>query len=469
MINSIVIQRPLSVYENFFRCRTANRFYKTFQVASTYSKPLTRDNLAAALRRFLLDYHLFACNVFLEEGGYVMKPIDRVMFDDVFVDRSQDSETFLHKGVITEAAMTWLNHYQFDLYVQKPLFKVVLFDPYTLSVVLDHTLFDGVTASSFHEVFLKILDDLDADAALGCNNNDVLFSKEEDTPHLTHSLPPPIDDYLPSWDLDYSDGDPNYYDKVTPPGLKKFPGRFPNSTNHTLAFKLTNFPPSELRMMLARSKQEGVTLTAYLQYVLVMSFQPVFGDTYYTVNKVAIALRRYFSKDKAPPHYKHYFDDLEYKNMGVSANLGLAQNYPPLKKFSWDDVKKASGNLAAAVKNEKLLNMSVKFRDSYNPLTDNEGFFTGIGGNKSETSKLSNLGFIKIPEYKHGWTISNMIFSQDVSAVTSDFMFNFISTPEGGLNIVTSYYNHSFEDCEVDNFDSFLENFRSNALKYCQL
>lgn len=458
MTQKLILERPLSLYENFFRCRTANKFYKTFQLTGTYSKKLTKSNLSSAVRKLLLDYHILACNVYRGNGLYNITPLEQIKFDDVFLDMTGEESRFLHEGQLNENGMKFLNQFEFEIYVNKPLFKLVLLNDFNLSVVFDHTLYDGVVASNFHEILLEKLSENDEEHV------DIIFDYKTDKHLITHSLPPPIDDYLPDWEVDYSDNDPQYFDKVVPPGLTKFPGRFPNSRDYTFSFKLTHFSPDEMKKILHGCKKRGVTLTSFLQYVTILSFQPVFKN-HYTANRVAIALRRHFSAERAPDYYKHFFDYNDYKNMGNLPHLGLAQNYPPLFKFDWEEVKQANKNLLKAVNNNKLLNLSKTFKDRYDPNTDNENLFGGLGGNKAETSKLSNLGFVKVKEYGN-WTIDNLVFSQDTSPTTADLMINVVSCPRGGLNIVTSYNDHSFQDTGLENFDMLMKNFRDNVIKY---
>lgn len=134
MTSEIITQRPLSIFENFFRCRTVNRYYKGFQVTAKYSRPISIATLYSALRQLVLEYHVLVCNVFPDGSEYIMKPIDKVNLQDVLI--LQSDPKYLTNGVINELAMKYLNTFQFDLYCQKPLFKLVLFDAYTLSVVL---------------------------------------------------------------------------------------------------------------------------------------------------------------------------------------------------------------------------------------------------------------------------------------------------------------------------------------------
>lgn len=388
-----------------------------------------------------------------------MAPVDQILLPDVLV--TCDDPGFLAHGVITEAAMKYMNQFVFDLDSHTPLFKLVMFDSYTLSVVFDHTLYDGLVGNYFHEELVEFL--------AQNQNGDVLaplFNYANDICLLKSSLPPPIDDFLPSWDIDYADNDPNFYDKLTPPELSKFPGRFRNAQGLSKAFKLIKIPPSQLKVVLAACKAHGVTLTSYLAIVFVHSFVLVFPDTF-TLNRIAMNLRRFMTKENAPAHYTHFFYTPNYKIMGNLPHLGLANNLPPLLEFSWDHVTEFNTNLVKSTANKHVLNLLKPFRDSYVPGNNSAFFDSKLGQAKPETTKISNLGFIKTPEI-NGWTISDMIFSQDMSAITSDFMVNVVSTARGGLNVVVSYFDHSFGDVEMENFDEVLGDFGENLVTYAQ-
>lgn len=460
-----IIERPLSLFENFFRLRTEHVFYKTFQLCGTYSNPISKSALTAALRTVILKYHILACNVFPQGEDFIMRPISSISIDDLLVEVLNPD--YLTDGTINELAMKFLNEYQFELYVEKPLFKVVFFNDTTMSLVFDHTLYDGVVGPYLHQDLVDCFNLLDESIANGTASVDpVVFDLARDGGLLIRSLPPPIDDYIP-WDVDYAGGDPNYFDKVLPTLYERFHGRFKNSRDYTLAFKLINFSPDQLKTILAACKAHGVTLTAYLEVINALTFQPVFHNKY-ILSKVAIALRRHFNRANAPEAYKHYFDYQDHKNYGNLPHFGIAQVFEPFTTFSWDLVSTVSANLAKAVSNRNLLSMMTGFKNAYKPLESNEQLFTNaLGGTKPENVKISNVGYIKFPEAKY--TVEDMIFSQDVSSITSDLMVSVVSTAKGGLNIVISYIDSSFDDYEEDNFDTLIEKFKTNALECAAL
>lgn len=439
--------RSLSLYESFFRCRTVNGYYNGFQVTATYSSPLSLHKLYWALAATLVDYPILASNVFRKDKDYVVAPLDRITLKQVvsIIDSNHpDYDVMMSNGTISETGMKYLNSFVFQVDCQLPLFKVFLFGDNVLSVVLDHTLYDGLVGNYFHELLLKKLRLLPEDV-------DEVSMDDEVFVHCGDNLcsyPEPIDCYFPEWEIPFTD-DPNHFTKQVPLGLDKWKGRFPGAKGVSIAFKLINVPSQDLVNILSNCKLKNVTLTSYIEAVFLKTFQPVFGDNY-THNKVAITLRRFV------PNCPEFL-------VNNLAHTGLPMNFPPINDFSWDLVQTINQNLKSSITNPKIMNVMMPFKQTYIPGDNNLPFFDSLLGKvKPETLKLSNLGFIRLPA--DGLTITDMIFSQDVSAVTSEFMINVISTSIGGLNIVMSYFDHSFEDVEYDSFDGLMDDFRSNLL-----
>ena len=439
--------RSLSLYESLFRCRTVNGYYNGFQVTATYSSPLSLHKLYWALAATLVDYPILASNVFRKDNDYVMAPLDSIVLKQVvsIIDFNHpDYDVMISNGTISESGMKYLNSFIFQLDCQLPLFKVFLFGDNVLSVVFDHTLYDGLVGNYFHEILLKKLrllpepvDEVSMDSKV--------FSGVDN-----YSYPEPIDSYFPEWEIPLTE-DPNHFTKQIPLGLNKWKGRFPGAKGRPLAFKLINILSRDLGNILSNCKLKKVTLTSYIEVVFLNTFQPVFGDNY-THNKIAITLRRFV------PNCPEFL-------VNNLAHIGLPMNFPPIKNFSWDLVQTINQNLKSSITNPNILNVLMPFKLTYIPGDNNLSYFDSLlGKDKPETLKLSNLGFIKLP--KDGLTITDMIFSQDVSAVTSEFMINVISTPIGGLNIVMSYFDHSFEDVEYESFDGLIEDFKSNLLSH---
>lgn len=443
--------RALSQFENFYRCRTASDFYKNFQVTASYSQDITFELLYKALRKTVLDYHILVCNIFRDDDCCIYRPIEHAWFKDVVIE--EDEAKYLVNGFITEDYMKMINEITFQLYTETPLFRVVVLGKRHLTVVLEHTIADGLVGNYFHEILVENLAFVDdpKNAQLLQNEYNIepiedvwqtsIFDANKDEPK--NSLPPPIDPFMAPAHLDYTYGDSEYFDKVLPEGFsKKWEGILVASREAKLSFKLIHFDPQQTKLILAACKKNGVTVTSYLTITLAVTLSPLTDQTCYTTHKVATALRRHITLENSLPIYKPFFKDPTYKILGSSA-IGYAINLPSLDSFSWELVKQANKSIALGASNRRGLNTSYGFFQTASMVEDNRSFFElGLGKPKADTVKVSNLGLVKTPEYLSGdksWSIRDLYFSQDVSPSAAEFQLNAISTKDG-LNLVFSYF-----------------------------
>ncbi|CAK9439391.1 uncharacterized protein LODBEIA_P35350 [Lodderomyces beijingensis] len=489
-VEGLLTTRPLSVVENFFRSRTASGCYRSFQVTATYNRSLKSDLrlFYLALKKTLLDYPILLTNVQFDEDGscYVYKLLDKMELGGVL--EIVEPAGYIDNGVVNEKFFKKINELTFALYVAKPLFKLTLVGDFDLSAAFEHTIADGVVGNYFHEVFLENLALFDSDAKSdlfkeygitpesleSLDPNTPLFNIHTDAKFIKNSLPPPVDLFLEDMDLDYTCGDDCFFEKVIPPNFPtKWKGRFNALDTHEIAFKLMNFTTEETKAILQKCRDKKVTLTPYLEIIQALTLQPIFGDTEHTTHRFAMAMRRHFTPEKAPPVYRKMLSDPKYKILGTSAHMGFKENLPPITEFSWELVEKINRHLLQGISNTRALNQMKGFKDSAD-LThcSNARFFDqNLGFPKADAVKISNLGLVKLPEYdcgSHTWTITNMIFSQDMAPYASEFMLSAITTPIGGLNLLLSYYDFSFEDTEYENFDHFIEMFKKNMINYSQ-
>lgn len=473
MTKHLVISRPLSPAENFFRSRTDLDFFRNFFVVGAYSRDLTADwpLFYRALRKTLLDYHILICNVFKDPEARIsiFRPIERATMGDL-VELIPELFSPQGKPVSEDFMNMLLRKKYFQLYEEKPLLRLVLAGTHDLGVTFEHTMADGVVGPYFHEEFLKSLaycGDRDNDddyarlygqAPETIDSNTPVFVYAEDVRYLRHSLPPPMEQGMQDPGLEYTGGDPNHYSISVPKEFpEKWPGRLPATKEFTVAFKTVNLSPSELKHILLKCKEHKVTLTSYIAYVQAIAFQPIYGDKHYFPTVMAVTLRRFLSQEKVDSSYKHLFEEDGYKLMGNYAHMGLRENIAPAFDFSWEKVELINAHLSQTVTNDRLLNTMKPFFDAADGLSDNLKLFTsGLGLSKVEGTKISNVGFTDLPVYEvndRKWTITDLTFGQDLAPGASEFVLSVISTKLGGLNIVLSYYDHLFEDSEYENFD----------------
>lgn len=483
MTKDIVLTRKLGGAENFFRCRTEVDFYRNFFAVGAYSRDLTADwpLFYRALRKTLLDYHIFICNVFKEANYTVFRPIEKATLGDL-VELDPSVFSPLGKPVSEEFMKKYLKKVLFHLYEQKPLTKLIIAGTHDLAVIFEHTIADGVVAPYFHEAFLKNLafcderaNDADYLKSYGPMPETVdmdtpIFVYSDDVVYIKHSLPPPMEMGMQDPDIDYTDNDPQHYSKVTPPDYpKQWPGRFPATKDATVAYKLVNIPPNDLKALLRKCKDHKVTLTAYITYIQAMALRPVYGDKHHFRTVMAVTLRRFLTPHNVERRYSDIFEEKDYKLMGNYAHMGLPEHFAPATEFSWDKVKTISEHLSRSVVNDKLLNTMKSFFDTADELENNSKLFTSaLGKSKGDGSKLSNLGYFDFPIYKvrgTEWTINNVTFGQDLAPAASEFVLNVISTLRGGLNIVISYFDHCYDDVGFETIDKIPGQFRRLLLQ----
>lgn len=474
-VSKPVISRRIGLSENFFRSRTEVDYYRDFFAVATYSRSLPADLLLVyrALRKCVLDYHILVCNVFKNPAkGYCeVLPLSKVTLGEVVEFRPDAVLPDISEEFMAEMAETKY----FELYVQKPLFRLFFCGEYDLTANFEHTLSDGVVARLFHEVFLESLAYCD-DAA---NNSEyellygvapatvdmdsVLFELSQDSPRLRYSLPPPAEMCMQDYTLDYANDDPAHYSKRKPENLTKWPGFSPATREYSLAYKLLRFSPQQLKQILAKCRQNGVTITSYILHAQAVALQPLYGDHYILVTP-ALTLRWFLSEDKVQPEYRDIVNDKLYRMMGNFAHMGFPQIMDPALEFSWDQVKGINADLGQSTRNDRALNLMSPFLEVSHDLHDNEAFFAQLlGKNKGEALKLSNLGYVDFPVYevesKEPWTISDIVFAQHLAPAASEFVISMIASKKGGLSLVWSYYNHE------RNLDEYAEILRQVVLK----
>lgn len=249
----------------------------------------------------------------------------------------------------------------------------------------------------------------------------------------------------------------------------KWPGRYPSSLDNSVAFKLFNIPTEQLKPILLKCKQYKVTFTAYLVLCQAIALLPIYGNKHHTLCLVAVTLRRFFNAEKAGAAYAPLFEN-NYRLLGNYAHMGLPELLPPTTDFSWEKVQAINDHLLQTVTNDKLLNTSKAFTSTALMLESNrDKLMAGIGQNKADAIKISNLGAVRFPVYEdtqgEPWTIEDIVFAQDMAPGAAEFVLNVVSSQRGGLNIVMSYFDHHFE-AGYTNFDEFPERLRRELLAH---
>lgn len=435
---SMPLSRLLGQHENFFRSRKRCGFYRNFTSVATYSFLLTDLLLIyAALRKTFLDHPVLACNVFLDGPESIMRSIASIKLGDVLTRYSDAEFPDFSSNQKEQLFDVLCCQQEFELYVEKPLFKLFHVGDFSLAVSFEHTIADGIVASAIHEILLENL--VWAKSAgqteAQIDSESVLF-EEDDLRLVTGALPPPIDAAMEDPSLDLTDGNQEHYSKIVPEN-PRWPG-FPPQKSYSVAFKSFNIPPKTVKSLLALCKSEGVTLTSYFTVAQAYAFQHVFGDTHHLSTLVAVTLRR-------------FFDTIDIsacspggRILGNSAHMGIAEKFTPVSEILWDRVRIVDSHLRATVANRRLLHPMYAFYKEADMTSDNAELFFPLLENKikGDTTKISNLGLVGAEEFSVGdevWKIDDMFFAQDMAPAASDFMINVVTTKTGGMNIVTSF------------------------------
>lgn len=411
-----------------------------------------------------------------------MRPIKSATFGDL-VEFSEDLFSAKGKPVPEWFLNKLCRTLYFSLYVEKPLFKIIVLGDRDLAFTNEHTLSDGVVALSFQEIFLENIaycdnpqNNEDYSSLYGpvpdkVDLNTVVFDFNNDKQYIKHSLPPPIDMFMDDPSLDYTNGDDNHYSKRVPSTHpERWPGRFPVTLDFEVAYKLINISPADLKSILKTCKEHKVSLTSYLATNLVLTLQPLFKPNHHITCSVAMTLRRFLTPEKVTPEYQDIFEP-NYKVLGNFAHMGVPQYFAPTPTFSWLDAEEFQVGMSSSVKNTRILNLRKPIYDQLLVMGENrEMFESNLGANKGDAFKCSNIGAANFPIFETGsplgpWTINDIVFCQDLAPHAADFIMNLVSSPRGGLNIVLSYFNHTFEDTELENFDSLPLKLRENILK----
>lgn len=471
-----ITTRQLGEKENFFRARSLNKFYRNFVVSGTYSCSLLSDKLllARALRKLLIDYPSLTCNVFQveDERRCIMRPVSVIKFSDL-VDIYDQIVPITDEGLMRYLAETQFS----QIYEEKPLFKLSIPNDSSLSAAFEHTIADGLVGRYFHEIFLENLaycdkkenmleyTELYGPTPLDFSDDLILFDLEKDTKLFKNSVPPPLEMYMDP--CEKSTPGPLHFSNQKPPQYPElWPGRFPSKLERSIAYKHLNVPAEQLKQILALCKKHAVTLTSYVVVNSALTLLPIFGHRHHILLVTAVTLRRFADENRLEEPYKNLVTRGKGL-LGLHSHPGMAQLFAPNESFSWKLVLNYNDNMRKAVSDKPGLWSILDAVKVPNWKGENsEVFSASLGKPKLDSLKLSNLGFVDFPVYKSDsgdWTVKDLVFGQDI-APTSEFVVNVISTPLGGLNIVMSYLNHTFEDSKFGDFDGFSELLRRNLI-----
>lgn len=421
--------------ENPFAIRTKDGAYTNFNVTVQLDQTITPSILSISLRQLILQNPALSLNFTPDpekENSFVAKPVDQILFDDV-VEFSTISNPF------SEGELKKLNSIVCQIGTNKPLWKIRVFQYEKIqyiTVVCEHTLFDGNSGVFFHKDLVEILDkNLQHDSCL-----EVLFDKKIDNHIFTENFPLPAGELTdlyktpfltlvkiiwtkllcPRWLLTYwrSYMDPTLPNLIENPVFQYKPIEKIIDCNH----KLINLTSAQVTTMLTNIKRNKVPFTPVVSAISCQTFEDVIVPivtpyaTCSTSVQVLVNGRRFYPGLQRQLKYTICVCSIEIiLGPFSSTNLDKAVEYVN-QQVQKDIVSKYSFHLMGALKYTD----PSKFVDSR------------VGTYARPTIEISNLGN-QIIEAENV-QVENIWFSQDLGT-SAQIGYSIVST-KGGMNIV---------------------------------
>lgn len=246
--------RELSGYELSMMHRDLEGVYSNFIVAAKYKTPLSNAILSSFLSDLCSKWSQMVLQVYNKD---TLKPLKSISYNQAIENLS--SRKYESDEVAVTAILREFNNLQFDLGVESPLWKVLIYKNIVF-FICNHVLFDGTTGKVFHQLYA---DFLDSNSTIKCES-DLIFDlkyhpnfKIDKSPIelITNMLPPndwkpppTIANAIPEFDLKLMD-QPIYNH---------------HSTNYQI-------PNNDTIKIIQAARKHGVKLTAVLYGLMTSS------------------------------------------------------------------------------------------------------------------------------------------------------------------------------------------------------
>lgn len=470
------MSRPIGPVERYYLCRLSMGYCNNgFSIAARFNRPVDDVLLSNALRLMILKNPVFSLNFFRTNpddkkhngDNFVVHSVLKIAYDQVVQPLEADSfGPELAERLADEVLPLDTDRPTWKLYN----LKLRNNEPSALIFVCNHIFFDGNAGANVFDELLWCLDEVERTKPSSVRTQ--LFNAEidnlapqpaldkiaslYDTPFLFMIKSLLLEIFLPHFLVHFfrvlfqSDFPNTYrYPVFNPVPPKKF--------NH-LGFRLLKFLPLETTQLLARSKQNGLTLTPFIgacAYAAAQEHLVPYANTLqgYKVDQrrsvnvpIALCGRRYVPQN------------------AIQLRFGLYMSQTlPFVPVDLTTVKQIGENL------KKQLDATMESRDPFKfagmlRYVNIWDWFKGElkDPNARGAIEISNIGCKKFA--RGHWEVTDLIFTQSVS--TSHLTLSVVSTPKGGLHLTVA----DVDDMELWSngdkkvMDEFVALFKQNLL-----
>lgn len=440
-----LMSRPIGPVERYYLCRLSMGYCNNgFSLAARFNRPVDDVLLSNALRLMILKNPVFSLNFFRHKEGdrqhngdnFVVRSVLKIAYDQVV----QPLEAGSFGSELAESLAAEV----LPLDVDRPTWKIYNLklnnnEPSALIFVCNHIFFDGNAGANVFDELLYCFDEVEKNLPKTVRTQ--LFNAETDNlaPQPALDKVAPLYDtptfymiktllleiFLPHFIVHFFQvlflsSTPNTYryPVFNPVGPKKF--------NH-LGFRLLAFTPQETSQLLARCKQNGLTLTPYIgacahaaaqDYLIpyanvLQGYKPDQGRSLNV--PIALCGRRF-----VPEH-------------AIQLRFGLYMSQTlPFVPQELNTVKKVGDSLKELLDKAMTSRDPFKFAGMLRWVNIWDWFKDELKNPDARGGlEISNIGCKRFARGQ--WEVTDIIFTQGVS--TSHLTLSVVSTPKGGLHL----------------------------------
>lgn len=432
--------------ERYYICRNTQKHFTSFNVLIQYNKHIGRDELFHALRQVVLKQPTLACNFFRlygedeEENGhnYQVRFVNSIDFDDVVTYRAVEK--------VDGALFEELNDITFAMNTEKALWRLFVLElpsrKQILCACFEHSLADGLSGIQFHKQLTAALDAPQKDSS------EYIFRYDPDQiggPAISPAVENLTDLFVTSiWFRSmYFFRKTMFYEIITrsfqflyrmlfstefyhSPGVHPMYSHQPVQHSLKSKYKVLNFTPAQVTKILAFCRTQGITMTPFFNAIGLRLMENTIYKEGIFASKTIIAVngRRF---------YRQFDNNFPF---GVLLG-GIVIPLPPIQtdnKETLTRLMRHIHNISQIEINRRHIFKVVGMYDFFNHWHRFKSVF-----NKTQTRYpllISNLGMVSTDT--SDWVFEQAYFALNTSTAYQ-VIFDMVSTPEGGLNLVCVY------------------------------